>query len=230
MLIIAVLLGVVIFLGIRAGLVFIRKNNYADYWHRSLSTTSPGDVLRLVALGDSISQGVGASKVDRGLIGHVARYIHEQTGREVAVKNYSRSGATAEDVATRQLPLADFDSADIVLLEIGANDTRRLSPEEYERFLVHIIDHLPLEKTIIADVPFVGNRDAYQAALDEVLEGRTAIRAHFIPELLQSSTWTITAGDFFHPNDKGYELWFRSFRPGLDTVLAERSLLKEVQK
>ncbi len=222
--------GIIGILGFRAGMVFLRKNQYANYWQQEISAGAPKDALRLVVLGDSISQGVGASRVEKGLVGRVARHLRARCGKDVAIKNYSRSGATAEDVAMRQLPLADFDAADVVLLEIGANDTRRLTPEEYERYLNTIIATLPLEKTVIADVPFVSNREAYQEKLDQVLKGKSAIRAHFVPELIQTSSWKVTAGDFFHPNDKGYELWFKSFKPGIDEVLEGRSLLKEVEK
>lgn len=222
--------ALLVLLTLRLLLVFVRKQQFADYWRAGIRKPDRQGVLKLVVLGDSISQGVGASRISRSLVGRVTDYLQRQTGRDVQVKNYSRSGATAEDVVSTQLSQADLETADLVILEIGANDTKRITLQDYGKYLRQIMAKLPLEKTIIADVPYVTGRRAYQEKLEQALGENDVARAHFVPSLRMSSTWSITAGDFFHPNDKGYDLWFESFRPAIDQVVKRRSLLKEAEK
>ena len=187
--------------------------------------------VRLVVLGDSISRGVGASVPRRSLVGRVADYIALETDRPVHIANYSQSGATANDVLNKQIPRVDLQVTDVILLEIGVNDSYRRTVKEFQQDLGAIIKLLPLNKTIIADIPFSKIRRPYQKIAHVILSDKRIIRAtvseafvHFIPAF-----W-VTSGDFFHPNDKGYKLWFEAFRPGIDTILQRSNLLKSERK
>ncbi len=94
---------------------------------------NPGSPL-YIALGDSLSVGVGAS--DPGATGFVP-LVHESLGEEFELLNLGRSGATSQDL----LELGDLDRAldqierrnadgdndvRLVTLEIGGNDLLRL--------------------------------------------------------------------------------------------------------
>ena len=222
------LLALILFVGylvIRLALVYLKRPYFENYWQAQLAAEMQPNAIRLIVFGDSISRGVGAGSPKNSLVGRSMRYIAEQTGRPVHVANYSRSGATANEVIDVQIPKADLQAADIIMLEIGANDTRKRTPEQYRSDLRRIIDALPLEKVVIADIPGLGNRNAYQATIDELLEGEEVARADFgrVFEDLRSALG-ITAGDFFHPNARGYNLWFQAFRPGIDEVLAKNNL------
>src|ERR1700686_3409832 len=76
---------------------------YARAWEEvnaaTLSTTGP----LWVALGDSMSQGIGASRYDCGWVSQLQMLL-DQAGRPYRVLNLSVYGARVDDVLTRQLP------------------------------------------------------------------------------------------------------------------------------
>ncbi|MDQ3151126.1 MAG: SGNH/GDSL hydrolase family protein, partial [Actinomycetota bacterium] len=53
---------------------------YRRYWLRRAE--EPGE-LRYVALGDSLTQGIGASRPERGYVGLIADALAQRTGRTV---------------------------------------------------------------------------------------------------------------------------------------------------
>lgn len=212
-------------LGVRALLVLVRKWEFERYWQAQLRSQIAPNAIRLVAFGDSVSQGVGASSPQYSLVGRMARYIKDQTGRPVRVENYSCSGATANHVIDEQIPKADLQAADIILLEIGANDTFKRTPEQYRADIQKIVVALPLRKTIIADLPYIKIRKPYQNELEAVLRDKEVARAT-VSDVFNGirAAWRTTAGDFFHPNNRGYQVWFDAFRPGIDEVLGRLKL------
>lgn len=221
MAIFAILLALLVIIAPRAFLVSTRKRPAGRYWQRQRSRTPDPKAIRLVVLGDSIAQGVGATTPQKSFVGLAAAYITRQTGRPVHIGNYSKSGASAHDILEEQLPQADLARADIIVVEVGVNDSLRRTLEQFQADIKQLIQALPLEKTVMADLPFVKFRRSYQKVLLAIFKEyhiKPAVASkqfvNFLPAL------NVTAGDFWHPNDKGYQRWFEAFRPGIDTVLA----------
>ncbi len=226
-------IGGVAWLAVRAGLMWTRKASLRRHWDAQLAREPAPNAIRLVVLGDSLSQGVGASSWQCAWVTLAASYISQQTGRPVHVANYSKAGAITDDVVAHQLPRLDLEKADIVLLEIGVNDgyKPRGTRRQFAANLEKILSVLPADRTVVADLPFPKLRKGYQEIADKVLQKPGLIRVYpsrvfvdFLPMLLT------TAGDFWHPNDKGYKLWFEIFRPGIDEVLKRHHLLKSNSK
>ncbi|SDJ86227.1 SGNH/GDSL hydrolase family protein [Streptomyces indicus] len=86
--------------------------------------------LRFVALGDSLTEGVG-DPVDGGWRGWAALLAPSLGGgeRPVEFRNFAVSGAQTRDVLERQLPAAlafgDARAPDVVSVVVGVNDTLR---------------------------------------------------------------------------------------------------------
>ncbi len=214
-------------------LVWRRKLKLRKYWRQEAEGEVSSDAIRLVVFGDSISEGVGATQFRYSYVGRTALYIAEQTGRPVAIANCSMAGATSDDLLAFQLPKADIKNADIILLEIGTNDGHkpRGSQNNLRKNMEYLLANLPLEKTVISDLPFPKLRKKYQAIMTATLKDVKVARAypsktfeHLLPSL------KLTAGDFWHPNNKGHELWFQAFKPGVDEVLKRQKLLKTKRK
>lgn len=93
----------------RAALAGITED-YAAYWRRR--ARRPGE-LGLVALGDSLAQGLAARRPERGFVGLLADELAARRGRTVAVRNLSVTGATVADVLAGQLPLLTEAQAEI---------------------------------------------------------------------------------------------------------------------
>ncbi|WP_062529844.1 SGNH/GDSL hydrolase family protein [Demequina rhizosphaerae] len=98
---------------------------------------------RVVALGDSITLGVGDgvqhSRGDVGWAAHAARALGASS-----FENLAANGVRARDMLAQQVAAASARHPDIVLLTVGGNDVLRgdFSPAEVERALGDAIDTL----------------------------------------------------------------------------------------
>jgi lysophospholipase L1-like esterase len=90
-----------------------------------------------VVLGDSLSQGVGASSIEDGWVLQTWRALADR-GVRYRIVNLSFSGARVSDVSSRQIPaLAGLSAApELITVLIGSNDIirrdlRARMPEQY---------------------------------------------------------------------------------------------------
>ncbi|MFJ6384184.1 SGNH/GDSL hydrolase family protein [Kitasatospora sp. NPDC092039] len=85
-----------------------------------------GELLRFVALGDSLTEGVG-DQVGEGRRGWAAVLAHALApdGRDVEFTNLASSGALTTDLTNRQLPAALALRPRLAAVVVGGNDTLR---------------------------------------------------------------------------------------------------------
>lgn len=206
----------------------VDTRHYAEYWKQQAALPAkPGDI-RVVALGDSTFQAVGASKPELGTVGRIVSYLEKETGRSVHITNLSVSGAKVAGVVDNQLPEADFAGVDLVIVAVGANDANRLSDVgEFKENIDKLARSLPADRTIMADVAMIKNRDDYQAALAEARSKYGITPANLRDGFRNVKyPWRLSGRDFFHPSDYGYSFWFAGFRPAVDGMIDRHQLAK----
>ena len=211
---------IILILGTGLALLYYNRLLFPAYWRGAANT--PGDFM-LVVVGDSVSQGVGASAPQRSLVGLLVTQIEKETGQSVRVLNLSQSGATTQDALTAQASkLVNLQTyADLVLLEIGANDMRHYTASNFAHDYEAILQTMPPGKTIITDVPvFSGhpnltrrakaaNQDVYRLAKQYRLPVAPVYAT--IENKLSTTPWIwINASDLFHPNNRGHQLWYEA--------------------
>lgn len=188
--------------------------------HWSQPTGDDGGLV-YVALGDSVAQGVGASRPERGYVGLLADELSSRTGKPVKVINLSRSGDRIRDVLTTQLPaLAQLAvHPDLITIDVGANDVRGYQSDRFALDVEELTDALPAG-TFVADVPYFMHaqweRDAREAAaVLTASAGRHGLTVVPLHEALRAEGWramlTEFAPDWFHPNDQGHRVWAQTF-------------------
>ncbi len=161
-----------------------------------------------IALGDSLSQGIGASAYDRGWVGQLqARFAAR--GTSLRLLNLSVSGARTADVLDRQIPaLAELAGRhglpQLVTLMIGSND---LIGRRYRDRLPERMDRILRQLPAGAVVTTLPNPTPPASAFNAVIEHVAAERGLIVAQLRdpRTTSWRgKLAADHFHPNDLGY--------------------------
>ena len=184
---------------------------YAAAWSAAnlAALARPGP--RWIVLGDSMSQGVGASRFDAGWVNQVHRRLAE-AGRPYGIVNLSASGARVEDVLDVQLPLLASVPArtdgeptpDLVTVLIGSNDLiRRRYRDQLPRRFAELLRRLPAG-AVVATLP---NPRMAAAQVNTLIARAESSRGLVRAEMRAggASSWRgKLAEDHFHPNDDGY--------------------------
>lgn len=185
------------------GRVAAQTRPYAAWWQAQNRAALAADGPLWVVLGDSMSQGIGASDVERGWVPFTTAALRER-GLGVRVLNLSFSGARTADVLERQLPELERLglTPDVTTLLVGSNDLlrrslRRVLVERYDALL----DAVP-RGTLVATTPGAGR-------LGQVAERVDAHpRVTAVPLTFARGE---IAEDRFHPDDAAYARLARTF-------------------
>jgi lysophospholipase L1-like esterase len=175
---------------------------YAASWHERNITALGSAGPLWVVLGDSISQGVGASSVEQGWVPQAWRILAGQ-GLHYRVVNLSISGATTTDVIEREIPAMNGLAAvpALVTVFIGSNDI--LHHDLRVNLAVHyqaLIAALPAGSLIAV------TRQARGALADINQTVAAAAAAGAVQAVPVRFARGKRAQDHFHPNDEGYAL------------------------
>jgi hypothetical protein len=230
MIVVIALLGALVaaFAGARVVVAARRAATFPAYWRELRNQpVRPGD-FRLVAMGDSTVQAIGANGPMHGFVGRIADYVAAKTGRRVHITNVGSGGTTA-DVVRDQLPPVDLAGADLVIFANSNDMQRRVAADRYAAELQTLVDAVPAERTVFSDLPIWPGRTRYQAILERATDARGIRRADFAAEFNRRGRLDIFSWLPPHLNSRGYWYWFEAFRPQVDAVLAglEASETKE---
>ena len=189
---------------------------YNNYW--KARRTEAGDFV-YVALGDSAAQAIGATHPKYGYVAKIAASIAQQTGRKVQVINLSKTGATSLDVITTQLDQLKIYTPDLVTVAIGGNDMRTFSRDQFSKNIEKIVDALPAH-SYIADAPYFmhGKWERSSVEMRNMVQLYAKSKAMYVVELhdaMMRQGWRSMlnsyAADWFHPNNRGYDIWYQTF-------------------
>jgi lysophospholipase L1-like esterase len=228
----AVLIAVVAAGALVGGAVLVQRRRVR--WIRILTARIPahhthwqqrgrvnaGTIL-YAALGDSAALGIGATAPDAGWVGLVAEEIAAVTGERVRVRNLAIDGATLAVCIRDELPRLATLQPDICTLAIGANDVWTFEPDRFATEFTTICDALPAG-SIVSELPSFSVLPVRQRvrAANRIIHEVAA--AHRFPVAPLTATTSVggfvaavlgSAGDLFHPNDRGHRRWAAAFLP-----------------
>ncbi len=183
--------------------------------------------LVYVALGDSLTSGVGADNYQESYPYLLAQYF-AGNDYQVTLKDRAVPGAKTKDLLAGLLPGAIKDSPDIVTLLIGVNDVHGdISQEDFRERYDNILKRLTTEtkaKIYVINIPMIGANNLLLPPYNYLFDLRTKQYNKIIQELavkynlqyidlytptkdLFSSNGSHYAADFFHPSAQGYKIW-----------------------
>lgn len=233
------LAGAVVFLG--AQIVYTLKRDYPLTDPEQPVAGEFGDPrapeLRFVVLGDSTTVGVGTTP-ENSFPWLLARWLAGSYRVRLQVVGFG--GATSSDLVDAQVDRALELDPDLLLVEIGANDTTHVKPlYKVRRNMAEALDRLQAADAdlIVIGPPHMGTSPAFP----EPLRSITGWRGDQVKQVIQSEAEkrgiaffdlaAATRGafedepeqnyssDWFHPGAAGYKLWAEVMYPAvLDVV------------
>ncbi len=183
--------------------------------------------LNYVALGDSLTSGVGASSYEESFPYQIALKI-SQNGQPINLENFSYPGARTEDLIRDLLVPAVAKNPDIVTLLIGTNDIhgkvgKKLFSQNYEKILQNLTTKTKAD-IYVTSIPNIGSNSLLIPPYNIYFENRVNAFNKVIKDLavkygvhyvdITSPTLQISkkdgpyyAADKFHPSSEGYKMW-----------------------
>ena len=206
--------------------VWSQVEPYADAWHAANRAALQEPGRRWIVLGDSMSQGIGATSPERGWVGQLHRRLADD-GHDLVLVNLSATGARVPDLLDQQLPaLASIEARedDVVTVLVGSNDmfagaeSREALPEAFRALL----ERLP-RGAVVATLP--PNRSVATSTNVHIAAAGDAGRVRVVDLATAGpSSWRgKLAADFFHPNDVGYAAIADAFEPLVRRAVTDRS-------
>jgi lysophospholipase L1-like esterase len=209
----------VVFIAANVWHAYQNAETFARFWQAKASEPAPANAIRLVALGDSATEAIGADRPMEGFVGRIATYVQTRTGRPVHIVNVA-DGATYGDIVRRQLPKVNLTTADLVIVACSNDVESRVPLGAYRAGLDALLQVLPADKTVISDFPLMPGREPYQSILQERTNALGIARADFARIFNhQGRRLDIFSWLPLHLNSKGYAYWFLAFQPGIDQIL-----------
>ena len=183
-----------------------------------------GQVVRLLAIGDSIVAGVGAESISRAMVGQTASALSERCGVRVQWQAIGQTGMTASRFLATRLDALPGQKPDYVVVSLGVNDVTSLSTiARWQRNLHRLFDALaeryPDTQVVFAGMPplrgfpllpeplraWVGMRgEAFDRASVKVV-GAFENVCHVPIEF--DTDPAAFADDGFHPNEASYAIY-----------------------
>lgn len=184
--------------------------------------------IRYAALGDSLTAGVGAEKIEKSFPYLLSEKIIDKKTK-IKLFNLGQPGAKSMDVINQQLvPLASF-QPDLVTLFIGTNDMHnKISVENFKENYTKILDELSKykkAKIILINLPYLGadhlilppyrsyfdkKIQKYNAAIAEIARERQLTLVDLYDETqapFANNQDKMYSVDKYHPSADGYALW-----------------------
>jgi lysophospholipase L1-like esterase len=206
----------------------IGSHNFANPAYSQKNVISPktfAKKINYVALGDSLTAGIGAGSKEKTLPYLFSIKIADSESAEVTLHNMGRPSITSRQLIELTLAQAISINPDLVTLFIGINDLHnKISPSQFEKNLDIILERLKKEtkaKIILINLPYLGDKSSALPPYNLLLDVRTkqfnntlkkAAEHHsvILVDLYAStnsqfkSDSALYASDKFHPSDKGY--------------------------
>lgn len=182
---------------------------------------------KYVAMGDSLSAGVGVANIEDTLVYSFAEHLSKDYW-QVNVVNLAWPGDESIDVLKSQLPQAIAQKPDYVTIFIGINDIHeKVSLDDFRSNYNDILNQLLVgtqAKITVINLPYLGADNLIRFPFNKLLDLKTVQfnsiivslshndRIKYI-DLYSGSRKTLNAApenyasDMFHPSAKGYLLW-----------------------
>lgn len=180
-----------------------------------------GTPLRLLAIGDSIIAGVGATTLSKALVGRTAEALAIQLEAEIHWTALGKIGITTDGVIHKLLPEIPEEIPQFILVSAGVNDVTSLKRtatwrSELHSLLEKLSSYAPNALIAVSGLPPMETFPLLPAPLNKIMGLRAKTFDQEIAQLLRQFPNTVHvpiafdpsddafAGDGFHPSETSY--------------------------
>ena len=183
-----------------------QKEPFARAWRAANEAALRAEGPLWVALGDSMTQGIGARDISGGWVSQLQATLAAE-GHPVRLVNLSATGARVADVVQSQLPQLQAlgQTPALITVLIGANDMfpRSRRAPAVSQFAA-LLRGLPAGRAVVGALP---QRNAPARAINALIgqaaaRGQVRVAPTGVPGV--GSLIGTLAEDHFHPNERGY--------------------------
>lgn len=167
----------------------------------------------IIAIGDSLVKGVGASSEENNFISLLSRKI------DLPIINLGVSGNTTADVLSRLSDLDPYNPKVVILLAGGNDRIRRIPSADTFSNLAKIIEHVQSRGAIVLLLGIKGSilGDAYEAKFEKL---RDTYNTAYVEDVLDGLFGNAKfMADGIHPNDAGNALIADKVYPKLEALI-----------
>lgn len=202
---------------------FLGQNNLVAPAHGTtvmIGSQPDSPTIKYVALGDSLTEGVGASDYKNSYPYLTAQKLSSKNN--VKLVNLAHAGDTSADVLTNQLPKALPEKPDLIMILIGVNDIHNLiSLKKFEDNMTQLVKVLKQTnaKIYLLSIPYLGSDKIVFFPYNLILDLRTKqfnnvikkvstdTGAGYIDLYSVNKSANFYSPDQFHPGEAGYKEW-----------------------
>ncbi|MDQ3014514.1 MAG: GDSL-type esterase/lipase family protein [bacterium] len=206
-----VIISTIILLILAAGAYFVFSQEAKQI------TNYPGAGIKIVAFGDSLIQGVGASGKDTTVVSVLSRKISREIVNEGIGGNTTRDGLERIDAMLKK-----YDPKLVILLFGGNDALRKIPHEETFKNLGMMIEKIHNSGSMVLLLGIQGGflRDPYKEDFEKL--ART-YNVAYVPSVLKGILGKKEyMFDTIHPNDAGYIQMAEKIYPELEKLVKIR--------
>lgn len=197
--------------------------------------TAPANPLVYTALGDSLTAGVGSSKIEQTFPYLIAQKLNKKY-RTVTFFDFGVPGAKTEAVATDQFQKLPNLYPEVVTVLVGINDvlgdrTTEQFTKDYQKLLDQL-NTLKNSRVYILSIPYLGSSQITFFPYNLLLDWRIRQFNQVIKTLVKrypfeyidlyalskadEHSLNFYSADGFHPSDAGYAQWGAAINASID--------------
>lgn len=193
-----------------------------------------GEKLNYVAMGDSLTAGVGVNSFEKSFPYKVAEMISNE-GKNVTLNIQALPGAKSVDIINLYVEPTIKLNPDLITVFVGVNDVHgNITEDEFKNNYKIILNKLTKEtkaKIYIINLPYIGDDKLILPPYNTYFNNRTQEFNRILKQLadeydldyvdLYTPTYKPSiekyySKDSFHPSDVGYKLWSEIIYDGIN--------------
>ena len=189
---------------------------------KKLEKTDTDQTIHLLIVGDSISEGAGASDPSLKWYKYLIPYMKDKYGKNLQITNVSMGGNTSYAGFVRVMQLEQKEDYDLVMICFGENDAEENFAENYEKLLQTIVGKWPSSKLITI---LESSQREYTPKIQTIQRLGEQYHVYVMDTISafdqSGKKYEELCDDGTHPNDEGQKVYYSEAVKVIDQIYGQ---------